>query len=101
MPPIRSWRSPGIEVRDGAVAGLGVFAVEPIPAGRIVAVKAGHIVDREEVFRLTVEIDAPESNAVIRRSGQEGHVDLAAAVQANAAINGLARQCLLVEHAGF
>ncbi len=56
MPPIRSWRSPGIEVRDGAVAGLGVFAVEPIPAGRIVAVKAGHIVDREEVFRLTAEI---------------------------------------------
>jgi len=43
VPPIRSWRSPGIEVRDGAVAGLGVFAVEPIPAGRIVAVKAGHI----------------------------------------------------------
>ncbi len=54
--PIRSWRSPSIEVRDGAVAGLGVFAVQPIRAGRIVAVKAGHIVHREEVLRLTAEI---------------------------------------------
>jgi len=56
MAPIRSWRSPSIEVRDGAVAGRGVFAVQPIEAGRIVAVKAGHIVHREEVFRLTDEI---------------------------------------------
>ena len=56
MAPIRSWRSPSIEVRDGAVAGLGVFAVQPIGAGRIVAVKAGHIVHREEVLRLTAEI---------------------------------------------
>ena len=54
--PIRSWRSPNIEVRDGSVAGLGVFAVQPIRAGRIVAVKAGHIVHREEVLRLTAEI---------------------------------------------
>ena len=54
--PIRSWRSPSIEVRDGSVAGLGVFAVQPIRAGRIVAVKAGHIVHREEVLRLTAEI---------------------------------------------
>ena len=54
--PIRSWRSPSIEVRDGAVAGLGVFAVQPIQAGLIVAVKAGHIVHREEVLRLTAEI---------------------------------------------
>jgi hypothetical protein len=56
MPAIRSWRSPKIEVRDGAVAGLGVFAVEPISAGEIVAVKAGHIVGRDEVVRLTAEI---------------------------------------------
>ena len=54
--PIRSWRSPRIEVRDGAVADRGVFAVRPIQAGLIVAVKAGHIVHREEVLRLTAEI---------------------------------------------
>ena len=56
MPPIRSWRSPKVEVRDGSVAGLGVFAREPVVAGEIVAVKAGHIVHREEVVRLTTEI---------------------------------------------
>ena len=56
MPPIHCWRSPSIEVRDGAVAGLGVFAVEPIRAGEVVAVKAGHIVHRDEVVRLTAEI---------------------------------------------
>ncbi|MEC8920588.1 MAG: SET domain-containing protein-lysine N-methyltransferase [Actinomycetota bacterium] len=56
MPPIRSWRSPKVEVRDGSVAGLGVFAREPVVAGEIVAVKAGHIVHRDEVVRLTTEI---------------------------------------------
>jgi len=53
---IRSWRSPKVEVRDGSVAGLGVFAREPVAAGEIVAVKAGHIVHRDEVVRLTAEI---------------------------------------------
>ncbi len=38
------------------MAGLGVFAVEPIAAGELVAVKAGHIVHRDEVVRLTAEI---------------------------------------------
>ena len=56
MPPIHCWRSPSIEVRAGAVAGLGVFAVEPIAAGEVVAVKAGHIVHRDEVKRITAEI---------------------------------------------
>jgi len=56
VPPIHCWRSPKVEVRDGALAGKGVFAVEPIAAGEVVAVKAGHIVGREEVWRLTAEI---------------------------------------------
>jgi len=56
VPTIRSWRSPKVEVRDGSVAGLGVFAREPVAAGEIVAVKAGHIVHRDEVVRLTAEI---------------------------------------------
>ena len=56
MPTIRSWRSPKVEVRDGSVAGLGVFAREPVAAGEIVAVKAGRIVHRDEVVRLTAEI---------------------------------------------
>lgn len=56
MAPIRCWRSPKVEVRDGSVAGLGVFALEPISAGEIVAVKAGHVVDQAEVIQLTAEI---------------------------------------------
>ena len=56
MPPIHCWRSSKVEVRDGSLAGRGVFAVEPISAGEVVAVKAGHIVDRDEVVRLTDEI---------------------------------------------
>ncbi len=56
MTPIHCWRSPKVEVRDGALAGRGVFATEPIAAGEVVAVKVGHIVDREEVVRLTAEI---------------------------------------------
>ena len=58
MPPIHCWRSPSVEVRTGAIAGLGVFAVEPIAAGEVVAVKAGHIVHRDEVERITAEIGA-------------------------------------------
>ena len=38
------------------MAGLGVFALEPIADGEVVAVKAGHIVDHAEVVRLTAEI---------------------------------------------
>ena len=56
VPPIRCWRSPKVEVRGGALAGKGVFAVEPIAAREVVAVKAGHIVDRDEVVRLTAQI---------------------------------------------
>ena len=53
MPPIRCWRSPKVEVREGSLSGRGVFATEAIPAGHVVAVKTGHVVNRNEVWRLT------------------------------------------------
>ena len=56
MPAIRSYRSPKIEVRDNTLAGRGVVAIEPIANGEIVAVKSGHIVNRDEVERITEEI---------------------------------------------
>ena len=56
MPAIKSYRSPKIEVRDNTLAGRGVVAIEPISKGEIVAVKVGHIVNREEVERITDEI---------------------------------------------
>ena len=56
MPAIKSYRSPKIAVRDNSISGRGVVAVAAINAGEIVAIKAGHIVDREEVERITREI---------------------------------------------
>jgi len=57
MADIRVWRSPKVEIRDSPLSGEGVFAREPIAAGEVVAVKAGHVVDTQEVLRLTEEID--------------------------------------------
>lgn len=52
----RVWRSPKVEVRADSSAGRGVFATEPIPAGEIVAVKVGHVLDFAEVERVTADI---------------------------------------------
>ena len=65
------------------------------------AVGVGDILHHGLDFRLAVEIDAPESNAGIRRGRQEGQIDLVAAVQANTAEAGLTGQCLLVAHGGI
>jgi len=54
--PIRVWRSPKVAVLESHLGGLGVFAAESISFGEIVAIKAGHIVDTEEVLRLTKEL---------------------------------------------
>ena len=42
-----SYRSPKTEVRESAIHGRGLFAIAKISKGEIVAVKGGHIVDRE------------------------------------------------------
>jgi uncharacterized protein len=42
-----SWRSPKTEVRESKIHGRGLFAEADIAKGEIVAVKGGHIVDRE------------------------------------------------------
>ena len=47
-----SWPRPA-----AAWPGAGLFAVEPLQRGGVVAVKAGHIVGLDEVERLTAEID--------------------------------------------
>ncbi len=50
------WRSPKIEVRQSELGGRGVFATEAIDAGEVVAVKVGHVVNTEEMARLTEEV---------------------------------------------
>lgn len=53
---MKVWRSPKIEVRQSPLGGSGVFAVEPIDAGEIVAVKVGHVLHTAEMDRVTAEI---------------------------------------------
>lgn len=50
---MKTWRSPKIEVRENTLAGRGVVAVEPIGKDEIVAIKAGHIVTRDEIEQVT------------------------------------------------
>jgi SET domain-containing protein len=46
-----SYRSPKTEVRESEIHGRGLFAKADIAEGEIVAVKGGHIVDRETLRR--------------------------------------------------
>jgi SET domain-containing protein len=46
-----SYRSPKTEVRESKIHGRGLFATARINTGEIVAVKGGHIVDRETLRR--------------------------------------------------
>jgi uncharacterized protein len=46
-----SYRSPKTEVRESKIHGRGLFAKAGIEKGEIVAVKGGHIVDRETLRR--------------------------------------------------
>jgi SET domain-containing protein len=56
MESVKVWRSPSVEVRESHLGGLAVFAAESIAAGERVAVKVGHVVDFDEVQRLTKEL---------------------------------------------
>ena len=46
-----SYRSPKTEVRESKIHGRGLFATADIAKGEVVAVKGGHIVDRETLRR--------------------------------------------------
>src|SRR5437899_12152533 len=46
-----SYRSPKTEVRESKIHGRGLFAKADIARGEIVAIKGGHIVDRETLQR--------------------------------------------------
>jgi len=46
---MKTWRSPGIEVSDTALASRGVIAIADIAKDEIVAIKAGNIIARAEI----------------------------------------------------
>jgi hypothetical protein len=52
VPVRQSWLSPSAERRPAGTKGMGVFAVEAIPADTTVAAFGGNVVDRHELGRL-------------------------------------------------
>lgn len=50
---MKTYRSPKIEIRDDALAGRGVVAIVDIAQDEIVAIKAGHVVTRDEIDAVT------------------------------------------------
>jgi uncharacterized protein len=61
MPIVTSWLSP--KARKGArspIAGRGLFAVEPIARGEVVAVKGGHVVGTHILRSLSAKLQETE-----------------------------------------
>ena len=55
-----SYRSRKTEVRESPIHGHGLFAIAPIGKDEIVAVKGGHIVDREQLREITPKLGPVE-----------------------------------------
>lgn len=53
---MKTYRSASIEVRNNSLEGRGVFALRDIARDEIVAIKAGHVVNGEEVKRISAEV---------------------------------------------
>ncbi len=56
MSKIRCYRSPKIEIRLSALAGRGLFATEKITLGEVIAIKAGHIVNSDQITEITTSV---------------------------------------------
>ncbi len=60
-PLVASWISPKVKKGDPSrLHGRGLFALEPIATGEVVAVKGGHIVDTGTLARLSEELQNSE-----------------------------------------
>ena len=53
---MKTYRSPKIKVRDDTLSGRGVIALQAIEKDEIVAIKAGHIVTRDQLERIDAEV---------------------------------------------
>jgi len=52
---MKTWRSPKIEVWEETLAGRGVVAIADITKDEVVAIKAGHIITRDDIDQATAE----------------------------------------------
>ena len=50
---MKTYRSPKIEVRQDTLSGRGVVAIADIKRDEIVAIKAGHVITRDEIEEVT------------------------------------------------
>ena len=55
-----SYLSPKTEVRESSIHGRGLFATAPIAQGEVVAVKGGHIINREQLREITPKLGPVE-----------------------------------------
>jgi SET domain-containing protein len=53
---MKTYRSPKIEVREDSLEGRGVVALQDIARDEVVAVKAAHVVTRDEIEQITTEV---------------------------------------------
>ena len=74
-----TYRSPKTEVKQSQIHGKGLFAKAAIPRGEIVAVKGGHILNRQEWTELEKELGSAEIQisealfiASVRKEQREG-----------------------------
>ena len=58
-PPADCWLHPGIEVRESPIAGRGLFARQPYPAGTVVSRLGGRLVSWDELRRLLADPAQP------------------------------------------
>lgn len=72
----RGWSHPDLVVRTSGIAGDGLFARRPIPAGTVVAVLGGRTVDNAGLTRLLDQSDAPVDTITV---GDDEHLVLPAA----------------------
>jgi uncharacterized protein len=59
MTPL-SYLSPKTEVRESPIHGRGLFAIAPIAKNEVVAVKGGHIINREQLREITPKLGPVE-----------------------------------------
>jgi uncharacterized protein len=55
-----SYRSPKTEVRESPIHGHGLFAIAPIAKDEVVAVKGGHIINRDQLREITPKLGPVE-----------------------------------------
>jgi hypothetical protein len=74
-PPNDVWVHPALDVRSSAVAGRGLFATKPLPAGEVVVRVGGRLVTTDELHR-TIADAGPDTYIDTVAVGDDTHLIL-------------------------